>query len=301
MTGRLGRGACRPAGPWAVRWTATLLVLGLLTTARAADAPEQVERGRYLVHAGGCLTCHTADRPGAIPLSGGRALPTPFGTFYSPNLTPDKATGLGGWTDEDLGRALREGVAPDGGYYYPVFPYPSYTGMTDEDVSAIGAYLRSLAPVDNAAREHQLPWYLPTRLVMLGWNLLNFREGRFAPDPARDDAWNRGAYLVRHLGHCGECHTPRNLLGGLDRGRELAGNPDGADGETVPDITSDPVSGIGDWSTDEIIFLLETGLLPDGDFAGSSMSDVIEDNTANLTAADRQAIAVYLKSVKPAP
>lgn len=251
------------------------------------------------MHAGGCLTCHTADRPDAIPLAGGRALETPFGTFYAPNLTPDRSTGLGGWTDADLGRALREGIAPDGSYYYPVFPYPAYTGISDEDVAAIGAYLRSIRPVRQAAPEHDLPWYLSSRLVMFGWNLLNFTPGRFAPDTGLSAEWNRGAYLVRHLGHCGECHTPRNALGALDSSRELAGNAAGPDGEKIPDITQDRDSGIGRWSADEIVMFLEYGVLPDGDFAGSSMSDVISDNTARLTAEDRQAIATYLKSLEP--
>lgn len=280
------------------RWLGALLLL-LASPDGHADLAAQIERGRYLVHAGGCLTCHTADRPDAIPLAGGRALPTPFGTFYGPNITPDPVTGIGGWTDADLGRALREGVAPDGSNYYPVFPYPAYTGIEDADVAALGAYLRSLKPVRQQATAHDLPWYLSSRLVMMGWNLFNFSPGRFTPDRSRDEAWNRGAYLVRHLGHCGECHTPRNLLGGLDRSRELAGNPAGPDGEKIPDITQDQTTGIGQWSTDDIAFLLETGLLPDGDFAGSSMSPVIEDNTARLTPEDRQAIATYLKVLSP--
>jgi mono/diheme cytochrome c family protein len=265
----------------------------------AADLPARIERGRYLIHAGGCITCHTADRPGAIPLAGGRALSTPFGTFYPPNLTPDPVTGLRGWTDADFSRALRDGVAPDGSYYYPVFPYPAYTGLTDTDVAAIAAYLRTLRPVRQKSAEHDLPWYLSSRLVMIVWNLFNFTAGRFAPDPSRDASWNRGAYLVRHLGHCGECHTPRNVLGGLDQNRELAGNPEGPDGEKIPNITPDEKAGIGRWSADEIVFLLETGLLPDGDFAGSSMSDVIEDNTGKLTSEDRQAIATYLRALNP--
>lgn len=283
------------------RWLGAALLLALTLEVQAApgDLPATVERGRYLVHAGGCLTCHTADRPDAIPLAGGRALRTPFGVFYPPNLTPDPVTGLGGWTDADFRRALREGVAPDGSNYYPVFPYPAYTGLTDADVAAIAAYLRSLKPVRQVAPSHELPWYLSSRLVMLGWNLVNFTAGRFANDPSRDAAWNRGAYLVRHLGHCGECHTPRNVIGGLDRSRELAGNPAGPDGKKIPNITQDKSAGIGRWSADEIVFFLEIGLLPDGDFAGSSMSDVIEDNTGKLTVPDRAAIATYLRSLNP--
>jgi len=288
--------------PLLPRQVATALLVGATSLAvsgptRAADPPATIERGRYLVNAGGCITCHTADRPDAVPLAGGRALETAFGTFYAPNLTPDRSTGIGGWTDADLGRALREGIAPDGSYYYPVFPYPAYTGISDADVAAIGAYLRSLKPVRQATPEHDLPWYLSSRRIMFGWNLLNFTEGRFEPDTARSASWNRGAYLVRHLSHCGECHTPRNALGGLDNSRELTGNPEGPDGEKIPDITQDRDSGIGRWTTDEIVMFLEYGVLPDGDFAGSSMSDVITDNTAQLTPEDRQAIAAYLQSI----
>ncbi len=268
--------------------------------APAADVAASIEQGRYLVHAGGCLTCHTDDSPNAVPLAGGRVLRTAFGSFYSPNLTPDRATGIGGWTDADLGRALREGVAPDGSNYYPVFPYPAYSGLRDADVAAIGAYLRSLKPVRRAAPAHELPWYLSSRLVMLGWNLINFASGRFEPDAGHDASWNRGAYLVRHLGHCGECHSPRNVLGGIDHSRELAGNPAGPEGKKIPDLTGDKATGIANWSVDEIEFFLETGILPDGDFAGSSMSAVIEDNTSKLTAADRRAIATYLKTLEPA-
>ena len=286
------------------RYLGMLLALACISpggrAATAPDAAARIEQGRYLVHAGGCLTCHTADSPNAIPLAGGRALRTAFGTFYAPNLTPDRATGIGGWTDADLGRALREGVAPDGSNYYPVFPYPAYSGLRDADVAAIGAYLRSLKPVRQAAPAHELPWYLSSRVVMLGWNLLNYAGERFAPDVGHDAAWNRGAYLVRHLGHCSECHSPRNVLGGIDRSRELTGNPAGPEGKKIPDITADSTTGIGNWSVDEIEFFLETGVLPDGDFAGSSMSAVIEDNTSKLTAGDRRAIATYLKDLKPA-
>lgn len=296
--GRPGVGADRRRG----RIPAIALLLGLLPVlAQTADRPEVVERGRYLVHAGGCLTCHTADRPDAIPLTGGRAVETEFGTFYTPNLTPDPVTGLANWTDADVGRALRKGVAPDGRYYYPVFPYPAYTGITDGDVAAIGAYLRSLKPVRQPAPAHELPWYLSSRLVMLGWNFLNFTPGRFRPDPSRDTTWNRGAYLVRHLGHCGECHTPRNALGGLDHNRELAGNPAGPDGEKIPGITRDPKTGIGGWAVDEVVFFLEIGVMPDGDFAGSSMSEVIDDSTGKLTPDDRLAIATYLLTPGTAP
>lgn len=265
----------------------------------ADNSVPAIDRGRYLVHAGGCITCHTEDRPGAIPLSGGRLLETPFGIFYAPNLTPDPDTGIAGWTDEDFARALRRGQAPDGTHYYPVFPYPAYAGITDQDVADLAAYLRSLEPVRNPVPPHELPWYLRWRGLLWGWNLLFFNTEPWTPDPAKDAEWNRGAYLVRHLGHCGECHTPRNALGALDRRRELAGNPDGPEGERIPDITPDRDRGIGRWTLEDIVTFLEMGMLPDGDFAGSSMSDVIDDNTGQLTPEDRRAIATYLKALAP--
>lgn len=276
-----------------------LLWLIIAAGAAAATPAEQIERGRYLVHAGGCISCHTADRPDAIPLAGGRRMETPFGVFYSPNLTPDRKTGLGGWTDSDFDAALRHGRAPDGSPYYPVFPYPAYAGMNDADVAAIAAWLRSLPPVANPVPAHELPWYLGSRWVMLGWNLFFFDPQLFQTDPARDADWNRGAYLVRHLGHCGECHTPRNLLGARDDALELAGNPDGPDGEKIPNIRQDRKGGIGGWTIEDMLLFLEMGMLPDGDFAGSSMSAVIDDNTSQLTADDRRAIAVYLQSLAP--
>ena len=254
-------------------------------------------QGEYLLHAGGCTTCHTADEDNAVPLAGGHALETPFGTFYSPNITPDVETGIGAWSDEEFVDALWHGVAPDGSSYYPAFPYTSYTGMSRDDALAIKAYLFSRKPVRRQNREHELEWYLFSRLAAWGWQLINFTPGRFEPDAARDNAWNRGAYLVRHLGHCGECHTPRDSLGKLLPDRELAGNRDGPNGKKVPGINADSATGIGNWSAGEIEFFLEIGMLPDGDFTGGAMSPVIDDNTARLTSEDRQAIAVDLKSV----
>jgi mono/diheme cytochrome c family protein len=279
----------------------TALLLGLLaSTGLAASAPTaQIERGRYLVAAGGCISCHTADRPDATPLAGGRRLETPFGVFYGPNLTPDPETGTGGWSDRDFSQALRHGRAPDGSPYYPVFPYPAYAGISDGDVAAIAAYLGSLPPVHNPVPPHELPWYLRSRWLMLGWNLFFFDPQPFEPDQARDAEWNRGAYLVRHLGHCGECHTPRNFLGARNDSRELAGNADGPEGEKIPGIRQDRENGIGRWTIDDILLFLYMGMLPDGDFAGSSMSEVIDDNTSQLTAADRRAIALYLQSLAP--
>jgi len=280
--------------------TSLVILLGVATVLaapllQAQDDP--VERGQYLTWAGGCISCHTEDSDDAVPLAGGRALETPFGTFYSPNITPDVETGIGGWSDDDFVNAFWEGVSPEGEHYFPAFPYSAYTGVNREDLLAIKAYLFSLEPVSKESLEHDLAWYMDTRLAAGTWKALNFKPARFQPDPAKDEQWNRGAYLVKHLGHCGECHTPRGATGVLRAEEQFAGSEFG--GEKVPNISSHRVDGIGRWSASDIEYFLEIGMLPDGDFTGSAMVDVIEDNTSKLTREDRQAIAAYLKSVPP--
>jgi mono/diheme cytochrome c family protein len=273
-----------------------MLTAATLLAAVCAFAQDDiVRRGEYLTYAGGCISCHTMDVADAIPLAGGRALETPFGTFYTPNITADEATGIGDWSDGDFLRALWIGVDPDGDDYFPAFPYTSYTGMSRADALAIKAYLFSLPPVQRQNTEHDLAWYLSTRLAASTWKFLNFEPGRFRPDAAQDDEWNRGAYLVRHLGHCGECHTPRSSTGVLQRGSEMSGSS--LDGEKIPNITPHTDAGIGRWSKSDIEYFLDSGMLPDGDFAGGSMADVIDDNTSRLSRADRLAIAAYLKSL----
>ena len=255
--------------------------------------------GEYLSHAGGCVTCHTGEEDGAIALAGGLALVSPFGTFYSPNITPDVETGIGAWSDDDFVGALREGLNPEGEHYFPAFPYPAYTGMSRADALAIKAYLFSLEPVRQANLEHDLPFYMSSRLAAGVWKSRYFDAGRFAADADRSDEWNRGAYLVRHLGHCGECHTPRGGLGALEADHELAGNPEFTDDVSVPNITPHAENGIGRWSVSDIDYFLEIGMLPDGDFTGGEMGGVIDDNTSKLTREDRLAIATYLKSLPP--
>lgn len=283
-----------------LRYGGGLAALLLIGSVQAADQ-QRIERGRYLLHAGGCVTCHTVDDPDEEDfLAGGRALETPFGTFYSPNITPDPETGIGNWSEEVFITAFREGLAPDGRRYYPAFPYSSYTGITDEDLLDLKAYLFSLEPVHRPNREHDLSWFA-FRVGMGFWNWLNFDPGPFEPDPGQSEQWNRGAYLVRHLGHCGECHTPRTWTGGLDEDYYLAGSREGPDGGTVPNITPDRETGIGRWSTEDIVFFLDIGMLPDGDFTGGAMGPVIRDSTSHLTEEDRRAIAVYLRSLEPLP
>ena len=275
-----------------------LLALTPLLSTQASEP--DIERGKYLLHAGGCITCHTlGDEKDTVLLAGGRALETPFGIFYTPNITPDPVTGIGAWSFEEFRQALQAGVRPAGGRYYPTFPYTAYSGMLEQDVRDLWAYLQTLPPVQRENREHDLSWYVSWRFAARAWQWLNFEPQVFQPDPTQSEDWNRGAYLVRHLGHCGECHTPRNWAGALDEAYFLAGNPDGPEGDAVPNITNDPDNGIGSWSASDISYFLEIGMLPDGDFAGSSMGAVIDDNTSHLSAEDRTTIAAFLRTVEP--
>jgi mono/diheme cytochrome c family protein len=261
----------------------------------AAD-PDAIARGAYLANAAGCEACHTDREHGGQPYAGGRALATPFGTFYSPNITPDPETGIGLWSDEQFLRALRDGVRPDGANYFPVFPYPSFTKITDADARAIKDYLFSLPAVRQANRTHDVPFPVSWRLLQEGWKLLFFSPGPFRPEPERSEAYNRGAYLVTALAHCGECHTPRNWFGATEPNRFLAGNPNGPGGEKVPNITPDRKTGIGNWSEDDIIGVLTDGHTPDFDAVGGAMAEVVK-STSRLTHDDRRAIALYLQSV----
>ncbi len=257
-------------------------------------------RGAYLATAAGCDNCHTDRAHGGQPYAGGLALATPFGTFYSPNITPDLETGIGRWTDAQFLRALREGVRPDGANYFPVFPYPSFTLITDDDALAIKAYLFSQPAVRQANRPHDISFPISWRFLQNGWKLLFFSPGPFRPAPERSETYNRGAYLVTALAHCGECHTPRNWFGAPDPDRFLAGNPDGPDGKRVPNVTPDAKTGIGKWSEADILALLKLGMTPEFDFVGGAMSEVVKD-TAQLTDEDRRAIAAYLRTVPPKP
>lgn len=258
-----------------------------------------VEQGKYLVHAAGCVTCHTEDEEGAVPLAGGRALESPFGTFYSPNITPDIESGIGAWSDDDFVTALWEGLNPEGDHYFPAFPFTAYTGVSRDDALAMKAYLFSLDPVVKQSPEHDLPFYMSSRVAAGGWKLSYFDDGRFEQDPGQSEQWNRGAYLVRHLGHCGECHTPRSSLGALQEDAELAGNAEFSPEESAPNITPDKEHGIGRWSLSDIEYFLDIGMLPDGDFTGGAMGAVIEDSTSRMTREDRLAMATYIKSLPP--
>jgi mono/diheme cytochrome c family protein len=275
-----------------------LAVAQAVVGAAIAAANGTIARGAYLVNAGDCIACHTDAEHHGRAYAGGRAIPTPFGTFYSPNITPDRKTGIGRWTDAQFLRALHDGVRPDGSNLYPAFPYTSFTRITDADALAIKAYLFSLPAVRHTNRPPDLPFPLSWRWLVTPWKWLFFTPGRFRPVPGRSALWNRGAYLVTALAHCGECHTPRNFLGAMEQSRFLAGTSAGPGGKAVPNITPDRKTGIGKWSIGDITTLLSTGQTPDFDFVGGAMAEVVK-STSRLTAYDRRAIAVFLKSVPP--
>src|SRR3990172_5782709 len=254
------------------------LCLAVASLGAGAEAPRAetlpaLDRGAYLFAAAGCAGCHTDVKAKGPPLAGGRALKTPFGTFYGPNITPDPEHGIGGWSDGDFLRALRDGVAPDGAHYFPAFPYTSFTKMSDADLLALKAYIFSLPAVARPSRPHELSLPFAWRWPLGAWKWLNFTPGPFAPDAARGAEGNRGAYLVEAVAHCRECHTPRDWLGGRDDGRAFAGTPDGPEGEKVPNITPDPATGIGGWSRAQLLRTLKIGLLPDGGFVGALMGE----------------------------
>lgn len=278
---------------------AAALYLAVAPPAAAQQAADKPSRGAVLLGAGGCLTCHTDTKNKGKPLAGGRALKTPFGTFYTPNITPDRTHGIGNWSDADFVRALRRGVSPEGYHYFPAFPYTSFTYMTDADLKALKDYIFTQPAVAQANREHDIAFPFNLRFLQFFWKLLFFKPGPYVPEPDESETWNRGAYLVRAVVHCTECHTPRNPLGGLDDDRYLAGAKNGPEGETTPNITPDPNAGIGKWSRKQIATYLETGEDDEGDYAGSLMADVIESGTSKLSPEDRLAIADYIKSVPP--
>ncbi|HKM68815.1 MAG TPA: cytochrome c [Stellaceae bacterium] len=271
---------------------AVLLLLALAQAAPAVGEEDAVERGEYLVRAAGCFSCHTA--AGGRTLAGGRALTTPFGTFYTPNITPDPDTGIGRWTDAQFLRALRDGIRPDGANYFPVFPYTSFTGIADSDALAIKAYLFSLPAVRQQNRPHDVPFPFSWRFLQTGWKWLFFSRGPFRPAPDRNAAYNRGAYLVTAFAHCGECHTPRNFLGATRSDLSLAGTPDGPDGQLVPNITPDQHTGIGKWERGDLVELLRTGTTPEQSKVKGAMREVIQDGLKYLRDDDLEAIADYL-------
>ena len=262
-----------------------------------AWAQGDAKRGQYLATVGGCVGCHTEDKKDASSFAGGRALKTPFGTFYGPNITPHPDAGIGRWTEADFIRAMRFGERADGANYFPAFPYPSFTRIADADLRDLWAYLRTLAPSSRANQAHDLQFPFGLRLLVTGWKWFFFTPGPLAGDGQRSAVINRGAYLVQALGHCGECHTPRNFLGGPQPDRYLAGGK-GPSGKRVQNLTPTRLKKLSD---SELKDFLLTGLYPDGDAANETMDEVIRNTTSQLTAEDLAALIAYLRSLPPLP
>lgn len=276
------------------------ILSGVLLLPVIALAQQPVlKKGEYIFRASGCYACHTDLKNKGPALAGGHRLETPFGVFISPNITPDPDTGIGKWTRHDFFQAMREGKNPKGKHYYPAFPYTAYTQLTDTDLDALWQYMRSVQPVIKSQPDHDLNWYTPPRALMVLWKMLYFKPGPYVPDNSRSQAWNRGAYLSRAAAHCGECHTPRSFLGGLNNDLYYAGNREGPDDSKIPNITPDRVTGIGKWSKSELATYLKSGLTPDSDYAGSLMADVIDNGLAHLSQEDIDAITTYIMSLTP--
>ena len=283
-------------------FTASLLAGAAAFAVMAAALPSQLDaeqgsfaqlqRGKELVAAGDCEGCHTVE--GGKPFAGGQPLHTPFGVIYSPNITSDAQTGIGAWTSDQFYRAMHEGIDADGNHLYPAFPYPWFTKVTRADDDAIYAYLRTLPAVRYRRPPNTLPWPLDDRLSMAGWNTLYFKSGTYQPDPKHDAQWNRGAYLVLGLGHCGACHTPENFLGAAESSRHLQGGE--LSNWYAPNLAGDKRTGLGDWSEQQIVDFLKTGQSEKG-VAYGAMGEVVHYSTSAMSDADLKAMAVYLKSL----
>jgi mono/diheme cytochrome c family protein len=277
---------------------ATTLSTRVLTQPIPDDTPNahQVRLGQYLVRVGDCASCHT--REGGAFLAGGQALNTPFGAIYSTNLTSDRESGVGAWTSGEFYSALHDGTQPSGGPIYPAMPYPYTTRVTRADSDAMLAFLKTVAPVKEKRPPNALSFPFNIRSLVRGWNLLFFNPGEFKPDPGKPAEWNRGAYLVTALGHCGACHTPKNVLAADRTGQALQGGT--LDNWVAPDLTANTRTGLGSWSVDEIVEYLRTGRNARGN-AGGSMAEVVAYSTSLLTDADLHAIASYLKEQAAGP
>lgn len=272
-----------------------LFIAGLATDTRAESAdPALVKQGEYLARAGDCIACHT--NPGDQQFAGRRPMLTPFGTLYTTNITPDPAAGIGTWTVDQFYSLMHTGRMPDGGLIYPAMPFASYTKITRPDNDAIFAYLRSVSPANQPNLADDLRFPYNNRSLILGWRTLFFTAGEYRPDPAKSAEWNRGAYLVEGLGHCGMCHSPINALGGSSESRAFEGGLIPMQNWYAPSLTSNKEAGLGEWSVQEITDLLRTGISRRGAVYGP-MAEVVYNSLQYLSDEDTQAMAIYLKSL----
>ncbi len=273
----------------------TLCLGGPFEAAFAQTNSDLVNKGKYLTTAGGCVSCHTD--PGGEAFAGNRAIPTPFGVIYSSNITPDKDTGIGAYTDDQFYKALHNGITPNGDYLYPAMPFTSFTKVTRDDVLAIKAYLFSLKPIRSEKKPNKLAFPFNIREGLAAWRALFFKPGEFEPDPGKSAAINRGAYLVEGLAHCGQCHTPRNIAQASESGEALEGAA--IQGWYAPNITSDWAQGIGSWPDGELLSYFKKGVAPEHGIVAGPMAEVVHDDLKNLTDGDLKSIIAYLKSAPP--
>lgn len=292
-------GAAGPIGWGLALWLATAAP----AHAQPAFPPAEVERGRYLTVAGDCTACHTAPvrrgSPAPVPFAGGYPIVSPLGAIISSNITPSRAHGIGAYTEADFARALRQGIRRDGAHLYPAMPYTAYAGLSDADIHALYAYfMQSVAPVEQDPPKTALPFPFNVRASMALWNGLFLNSARVIPDPKHDAQWNRGAYLVEALEHCSACHSPRGLLMNESRSARFAGGSLGA--WYAPNITSDPVAGIGGWRREELVSYLKTGRAPGKAQAAGGMAEAVTHSLQHLTDADLEAIAAYIATIPPA-
>jgi len=257
-----------------------------------------VEKGRYVFTAAGCQSCHTAGSSSPIG-AGGVELKTPFGIFYTPNITPHPKQGIGNWSRDQFADAIRYGKNSVVGSFFPSFPYTAYTQMSDEDIISLYGYIMTLPISENRNQPHNIDFPFNWRFSSNFWRFMFFQPGPYKYDPLKTEEWNRGAYVVRAIGHCAECHSPRKLFGNIAKGQELSGNPKDYEGSLVPNITPDEKTGLGKWQESDIIALLKFGNLPDGDVVGGKMMEFVINSSSKLSNYDLQAIAIYLKSLPP--
>ena len=255
---------------------------------------QTIVRGEYLARAGDCVACHSSAN--GKPFAGGRAMPTPFGNLFVPNITPDDETGIGRWTANDFYRMMHTGVSRDGTLMYPAMPFASYTKVTREDSDALHAYLMSVAPVRQANHPHELDFPFNNRDLLVGWRSLYFSEGEYVADPKQSEAWNRGAYLVQGLGHCTMCHTAINALGGSSTSKAFEGGMIPNQNWYAPSLTSNREAGLGDWDLQDIADLLQVGASHRGTVYGP-MAEVVYNSLQFLTDEDARAMAIYLKAL----
>jgi len=274
-------------------------LIGLSPGSVFSQSQENIKRGEYIFRATGGCSCHTVPGSTDQKLAGGRGFKTPFGTLFSTNITPHKVDGIGSWTISDFAAAMRKGVRSDGAHLFPVFPYTSFTRMSDRDLSDLWAYLSTYPAVEKQNKPIDMPLPFRWRIGMLFWKFFYFSEGAFKSDPAQSSSWNRGAYITTGLAHCHECHTPRDLGGGLKKNRLFTGSIDGPEGELAPNITPDKQTGIGNWTRQDLSWFMANGLKPDGDSIQGLMAEVIEEGYQYLSPDDLDAVAEYILSLEP--